>query len=138
MIPPTTASAIDASENLVNSVSRSQLPNYFERPGHESGALPESAAGQGRQFYYGADEQSLTVKSKDFDDVYNVSGQSQILKQLEQSQQRPMTGETGKKLTFGRGERDENSELGSSHVMIDDSTGSMVNMAISLDPLSAD
>ena len=47
--------------------------------------MPESAAGQGRQFYYGAVEQSVTVKSKDFDDVYNVSGQSQILRDLEQS-----------------------------------------------------
>ena len=62
----------------MNSVSRSQLPNYFNDKGNEvdEDAMPESAAGQGRQFYYGADEQALTVKSKDFDDVYNVSGQS--------------------------------------------------------------
>ena len=38
--------------------------------------MPETAAGQGRQFYYGADEQAFSVKSKDFDDVYDVSGQS--------------------------------------------------------------
>ena len=78
----TTASAADTEDQLVDSVSRSQLPDYFNRnsKGEDGTALPDSAAGQGRQFYYGADEQSVSVKSKDFDDAYNVSGQSQILK----------------------------------------------------------
>ena len=40
------------------------------------GELPGSGAGQARHFYYGADEQAVTVGSKDFDDVYGVSGQS--------------------------------------------------------------
>ena len=44
----------------------------------------------------------------------------------------------GKKLTFGRDEEDGgSSELGSSQVLLEDSSGSLVNMAISLDPLSA-
>ena len=131
-------------DQLVDSISRSQLPNYFNRGGQDDSdeaGMPESAAGQGRQFYYGADEQSVTVKSKDFDDVYNVSGQSQILRALEQSQ-RPRTGMTedsqGRKLAFGREEENgTSSELGSSQVMLEDSSGSLVNMAISLDPLSA-
>ena len=57
------------------------------------------------------------------------------------SQHRPETSEsqssTGlKKVTFGRDEESDNG-LGSSHVMLDDSSNSMVNMAISLDPLTA-
>ena len=131
-------------DQLVDSISRSQLPNYFNRGGQDDSdeaGMPESAAGQGRQFYYGADEQSVTVKSKDFDDVYDVSGQSQILRDLEQSQ-RPRTGMTedsqGKKRAFGREEENgTSSDLGSSQVMLEDSSGSLVNMAISLDPLSA-
>ena len=41
-----------------------------------------------------------------------------------------------KKLTFGRDE-DNDSGLGSSQVMLEESSNSMVNMAISLDPLTA-
>ena len=38
----------------------------------------------------------------------------------------------------GRTEKDENEDtLGSSHVLLEDSSNSMVNMAISLDPLDA-
>ena len=38
--------------------------------------IPNSAAGQARQFYYGTDENELTVNSKDFDHVYEMTGQS--------------------------------------------------------------
>ena len=46
---------------------------------------------------------------------------------------------TEKKQTFGIGDDEEVSEdgLGSSHEMLENSSNSMVNMAISLDPLTA-
>ena len=42
--------------------------------GNEDEEVP--VTGQARQFYYGADEESYTIASKDFDDAYDVSGQS--------------------------------------------------------------
>ena len=50
-----------------------------------------------------------------------------------------LTTRIEKKKTFGVGIDEENSEdgLGSSHEMLENSSNSMVNMAISLDPLTA-
>lgn len=102
-------------------------------------------AGQARHFYYGADEQAMSVKSKDFDDVYEVSGQSQMLRDLRNSNKgAPVPADKSmdsnsrsKQLTFGKDEEDDDDGLGSSQEMIENSSNSMVNMAISMDPLQA-
>ena len=76
------------SEQFVNSISQSQLPGDIMIPKPKTSArsnrhlhqdeepIPNSAAGQARQFYYGTDENELTVNSKDFDHVYEMTGQS--------------------------------------------------------------
>ena len=58
-----------------------QMKDSANNGGGAEGA-GEVATAQARQFYYGADEQELSVASQDFDDVYAVSGQSQVLKNL--------------------------------------------------------
>ena len=51
-------------------------PKTAARKQADEQELPNSAAGQARQFYYGANEESITVDSKDFDHAYDVSGNS--------------------------------------------------------------
>ena len=77
------------------------------------------------------------MKSRDFDDVYAVSGQSQLLDQLRNSnvvapkkedQESPYKKP---QLNFG------NEGVGSGEELIENSSNSMVNMAISMDPLQA-
>ena len=65
---------IRIEDEFVNSMSRSQLPQFLANRKQESD--DNNASGQARQFYYGADEQAMSVKSRDFDDVYEVSGHS--------------------------------------------------------------
>ena len=115
--------------------------NKAKSRGNEDEDVP--ATGQARQFYYGADEESCTIASKDFDDAYDVSGQSQVLRNLrgskpmESSLKSSMYG-SKKQLTFGKDELDsDENDLGSDQEMIEASTSTMVNMAISMDPLTA-
>ena len=65
---------IHTEDDFVSSMSRSQLPQFLGNRKQE--ANDNTAAGQARHFYYGADEQAMSVKSRDFDDVYEVSGHS--------------------------------------------------------------
>ena len=116
----------------------------------EEDPLPNSAAGQARQFYYGTDENELTVESKDFDHAYDMTGQSQALRDLRQSKNEESLGASGgdtnksgrreNAFSFG-GHKDEKDVpmVGPDQQLIEDSTNSaMCNMAISLDPLSAE
>ena len=54
------------------------MPQFQMKDSANNGGGPEGggevATAQARQFYYGADEQELSVASQDFDDVYAVSG----------------------------------------------------------------
>ena len=91
---------------MIDSVSRSQLPDFLGKA-RKQAEEDVAATGQARQFYYGADEQELTVASKDFDDVYGVSGQSQILRDLATSKKmgdsvRSSQYGSKKQLTFGK------------------------------------
>ena len=73
--PSLPSSTMKSEDQFVNSISRSQLPQFFnDKKGGENLEENVAGAGQARHFYYGADEQSMSVASKDFDDVYNVSG----------------------------------------------------------------
>jgi len=85
----------------------------------------------------------MSVKSKDFDDVYAVSGQSQVLADLRNSKKEIAADKSMKnhsrskqQLTFGKDEEDD-CGVGSSQEFIENSSNSMVNMAISMDPLQA-
>lgn len=73
----------------------------------------------------------MSVKSADFDDVYDVSGQSHMFKSIKSEipQEKSMKQRPIK-------EQPHLSDY--DHAMIEDSSNSMVNMAISLDPLSAE
>ena len=62
---------------------------------HDDEPLPNSAAGQARQFYYGTDENEMTVNSKDFDHVYEMTGQSQALKALATSKNNVSIAKSG-------------------------------------------
>ena len=80
------SSTMRSDDQLVSSVSRSQMPDFLNDKNRQNELEEQAAgAGQARHFYYAADEQVMSVASKDFDDVYDVSGQSQILRDLRQS-----------------------------------------------------
>ena len=67
----------------------------------------------------------------------NLRGSAPSTVQASASQDQSNGGKRGNQLTFGKEDEDNQSNLGSSHVMLDDSSNSMVNMAISMDPLDA-
>ena len=56
------------------------MPQFIGRSGQggEEERL-DNPAGMARHFYYGTDEQAVSLKSKDFDDVYAMTGQSHAL-----------------------------------------------------------
>lgn len=72
------------------------------------------------------------MHSRDFDDIYDVSGQSHMFKSLGRS---AIPHDKSIKQTT----RKEQPEIADDeHTLIEQSSNSMVNMAISLDPLSAE
>ena len=141
-------------DQMVDSLSRSQLPRFVhgghgQPEGQDEEAIPNSAAGQARLFYYGTDEHELSIKSQDFDDAYHASGQSQVLRKMRQSgktdqsmlsqthKSSAQAQTTGNQMTFGKDD-ESCSIVDSHHQMIEDSSNSMVNMAITMDPFSAE
>ena len=85
---------------------------------HDDEPLPNSAAGQARQFYYGTDENEMTVNSKDFDHVYEMTGQSQALKALATSKNNVSIAKSGEasnkssknENTFSFGHKDDKND----------------------------
>jgi hypothetical protein len=82
--------------------------------------------------------------SGDFDDAYEMSGQSQILRAMQSVDKRASKKEdpssSKRQMTFGQrneSDEEEDSRVDKDHELIETSTNSMVNMAISLDPLAA-
>ena len=71
--PSLSDNTMRTEDQFVNSMSQSQLPQFLNNKGEDD---DNTAAGQARHFYYGAEDQAMSVKSKDFDDVYDMSGQS--------------------------------------------------------------
>ena len=124
-----------------NSARGDPVKNRDEEP------LPNSAAGQARQFYYGTDQQEMTVNSGDFDHVYEMTGQSQALKALAASKNdvsmakssvaSNRQSKSGNAFSFGGQKDDKNDQIvGPDHQLIEDSTNSaLCNMAISMDPM---
>ena len=124
-------STTKTDSQMVDSMSRSQMPKLFDqsrgfdRAGnqedqeeYDENGIPNTAAGQARHFYYGTDENEMSIKSQDFDDAYAVSGQSQVLRNMQQSRdpkQASMTNtmrssggqKKGNQLTFGKDEDDQ-------------------------------